>query len=159
MLLNSSSLSEVNCSTDLVQENSYQEQESKNISTNNRTESDSSKSKSYNSVPDVNKKDTGKEHIMTMKCAKNTHNKAEVKKTLKLRDKDQDVNRTMSSARHIFDMKCLGMPPLSAVDGVTQRLAPETSWSQKEETVHISIHLVGVEQHKCRISSSRLLFL
>ncbi|MPC73564.1 putative ATP-dependent RNA helicase TDRD12 [Portunus trituberculatus] len=51
------------------------------------------------------------------------------------------------------------MPPLSAVDGVTQRLAPDTTWSQKDDTVNISIHLIGVEQYKCHVSSTHLIFM
>lgn len=51
------------------------------------------------------------------------------------------------------------VPLLCAVDGVTPRLFPETAWNQKEDTVYITIHLIGVEQYQCRISSSHLLFM
>lgn len=75
------------------------------------------------------------------------------------KENNLDVNLVKTSGKNICSWRHLRVPPLSAVDGVTRRLFPETSWSQKRETVHITIHLVGVEHYKCCVSSSHLTFM
>uniref|UniRef100_A0A0P4VW63 RNA helicase n=1 Tax=Scylla olivacea TaxID=85551 RepID=A0A0P4VW63_SCYOL len=41
----------------------------------------------------------------------------------------------------------------------TTGLASEISWSQDEDVVQVIIHLAGVEQYKCHLSSSQLVFM
>lgn len=89
-------------------------------------------------------------------------NNLEVAETNKVQspvENNQDVIAVQTTAGNICNRKPLRVPPLSAVNGVTQRLFPETSWNQKENTVHITIHLVGVEHYKCCVSSSHLIFM
>ncbi|KAG0710765.1 putative ATP-dependent RNA helicase TDRD12 [Chionoecetes opilio] len=109
----------------------------------------------------MNHKHTEKQHSdLTLRSEEQDKGQeTEVQKCGILEGRRKDVNRTVVSASHIFNMQRLGMPPLSAVEGVTRRLRPETSWSQKEKNVHISIHLVGVEQYKCRVSTAHFIFM
>lgn len=159
-----SSTSESSSESDLVQENPSsisegKEKESKDFHTADKKESDYRNCNGVNSEPDVNDKNTKEESCNLTKKHEEQFSCKEVKECLNLKEKDQDIHRTMTLNSQVLNMKRLGMPPLNAVDGVTQRLAPETSWSQKEDTVHITIHLVGVEQYKCRVSSTRLIFM
>ncbi|XP_071544894.1 uncharacterized protein [Panulirus ornatus] len=62
-------------------------------------------------------------------------------------------------ATDVFQKMCLIVPPLEAVEGITCKLFPETSWSQTEDSVVVNIHLFGVEMYKCRFSSSRMTFM
>ncbi|KAG7173749.1 ATP-dependent RNA helicase-like, partial [Homarus americanus] len=59
----------------------------------------------------------------------------------------------------VFYEKCLLVPPLQAVENVSSKLYPETSWNQNEESVFVNIHLMGVEIYKCRFGSSHLTFM
>ncbi|KAK8394497.1 hypothetical protein O3P69_006580 [Scylla paramamosain] len=148
-----SNVSESCSESDLVQQNSIhisegKGKEKKDDSTIDRTESDNKNCKSDNSEPD---KKTKEEHEQPS-CK-------EIKESLNSKEKDLDIHRTVTSESQVLNMKRLGMPPLCAVDGVTERLAPETSWNQRKETVHITIHLVGVEHYKCRVSSTHIIFM
>lgn len=58
-----------------------------------------------------------------------------------------------------FQRLCVLVPPLQAVEGVTAKLFPDTSWSQTDGCVYVNIHLVGVEIYRCRLGTSRLTFL
>lgn len=70
----------------------------------------------------------------------------------------QNVSTVQTSGTNLCYRKPTRMPPLIAVDGITPKLFPETSWSQKKDTLHVTIHLVGVEQYKCCVKSSHLFF-
>lgn len=78
---------------------------------------------------------------------------------LNYKENIQDVKVVQTSEGNICSRWYLRVPPLSAVDGVTRRLSPETSWSQKKDKVYITIHLAGVQQYKCCVSSSHLIFM
>ncbi|XP_045593917.1 putative ATP-dependent RNA helicase TDRD12 [Procambarus clarkii] len=96
-----------------------------------------------------------KPHIMN-KSAKvrvqQTENVANISKP----NKNQ---RAIEMASKDFQHMCLIVPPLEAVEGITSKLSPETSWSQKDDSVSVIIHLMGVKLYKCRIESSRLMFM
>lgn len=154
-VLSNQCLSEGNSVSDLVQQNSSHASEGtrkggKDVNTTNK----SNRTRSANSV-------SKNEHcISALQCEEQDDQKlAGVRQTCNSKGKNQDLNRVFTSGSNVFRMKRLGMPPLCAVEGVTRRLAPLTSWSEKEETVHITIHLVGVEQYKCCVSLSHLTFM
>ncbi|XP_045126379.1 uncharacterized protein LOC123513327 isoform X2 [Portunus trituberculatus] len=157
---NPSCISKV-CESDLVQENAPKVSERKGKESKNNVASD--KTLSGKSVDPVNqhmKNKYTKEEYSNMKTnLEEQPSCKEVKESLNLKEKDQDIHRRHTSESQVLNMKRLGMPPLSAVDGVTQRLAPDTTWSQKDDTVNISIHLIGVEQYKCHVSSTHLIFM
>lgn len=83
---------------------------------------------------------------------------SEKNKDWKYKENIMDVSVIQTSSKNLCDRKLIRVPPLSAVEGITQKLFPETSWSQKKDTVHITIHLVGVEQYQCCVKPSHLLF-
>ncbi|XP_068221211.1 putative ATP-dependent RNA helicase TDRD12 [Palaemon carinicauda] len=57
-----------------------------------------------------------------------------------------------------FNDMCLRVPQLQAVDGVTPKLNPESSWKQNRDQITLKMHLIGVLLYFCRISTSHLVF-
>lgn len=131
--------------------------QSKDVNPSDKYEYSESISGALDPLP--NKKKEGK--LCSGKVNHNRQDKwlvSEKNKDWKYKENILDVNVVQTSRRNLCDRKLIRVPPLSAVEGITQKLFPETSWSQKKDTVHVTIHLVGVEQYQCCVKPSHLIF-
>lgn len=67
-------------------------------------------------------------------------------------------HKKLTTSLQEFNDLCLHAPQLQAIDGVTPKLNPETSWNQNKDQIILKMYLIGVLMYRCRISTSRLVF-